>query len=216
MTASAAVLDRLARALLLTEAEREYLFMLGLGRPPEARYQAPGQVEPRLQRVLDALKISPALVKTATWDIVAWNRAATVLFTDYAALPPRDRNLLRLLFGDSANAQRQPGWEAMAGFVVAAFRADAARAGASQAVAGLVEELSASSALFARLWRDNDVVAGQGSSKRIRHPLLGLIELEGSTFAVDGRHDLALLVHNLVRAADISRLEALLERAEGP
>ena len=166
--------------------------------------------------MLDALKISPALVKTATWDIVAWNRAATVLFTDYAALPPRDRNLLRLLFGDSANAQRQPGWEAMAGFVVAAFRADAARAGASQAVAGLVEELSASSALFARLWCDNDVVAGQGSSKRIRHPLLGLIELEGSTFAVDGRHDLALLVHNLVRAADISRLEALLERAAGP
>ena len=73
---SADVLNRIAGALMLTEVEREHLFLLGLGRPPEVRYKAAEGVTPRLQRLLDALEVSPALIKTATWDVVAWNRAA--------------------------------------------------------------------------------------------------------------------------------------------
>src|ERR1044071_727922 len=76
---SAGVLDRIARALMLTDIEREHLFLLGLGRPPEPRYQAAEGVSPRLQRVLDSLVVSPAIVKTPTWDVVAWNRAAAVV-----------------------------------------------------------------------------------------------------------------------------------------
>src|SRR5471030_804134 len=85
---SADVLDRIARALMLTDVEREHLFLLGLGRPPEARYRKAEGVTPRLQRVLDVLNPSPALVRTATWDVVAWNRAASVGLMDYGALPP--------------------------------------------------------------------------------------------------------------------------------
>src|ERR1700720_1283372 len=61
---SADVLDRISRALMLTEVEREHLFLLGLGRPPEVRYHAAKAVTPRLQRVLDALEVSPAYLKT--------------------------------------------------------------------------------------------------------------------------------------------------------
>src|SRR5215469_8002783 len=75
---SADALDRIARALMLTEVEREHLFLLGLGRAPEARYRRPDGAAPRLQRVLDALDPSPALIRTATWDVIAWNRGATV------------------------------------------------------------------------------------------------------------------------------------------
>src|ERR1700755_86884 len=84
---SAGVLDRIARALMLTEVEREHLFLLGLGRPPEVRYQGTEGVSPRLQRVLDALELSPAIVKTPTWDVVAWNRAASAVLGDYGAVP---------------------------------------------------------------------------------------------------------------------------------
>ena len=56
---SADVLDRIARALMLTDVEREHLFLLGLGRPPEVRYREDEGVTPRLQRVLDALEPSP-------------------------------------------------------------------------------------------------------------------------------------------------------------
>src|ERR1700739_4989235 len=62
---SAEVLERIARAVLLTDAERKHLFLLGLGRPPEVRYQTSGGVTPRLQHVLDALEPSPALIRTA-------------------------------------------------------------------------------------------------------------------------------------------------------
>src|SRR4029077_10919229 len=61
---SAEVVDRIARALLLTDVEREHLYLLALGRAPEVRYQTGEGVTPRLQRVLDALELSPALVKT--------------------------------------------------------------------------------------------------------------------------------------------------------
>jgi hypothetical protein len=76
------VLDRIARALMLTDIEREHLFLIGLGRPPEVHYQAAEGVTPRLQRVLDSLQLSPAIVKTSTWDIVAWNRAAAAVLAD--------------------------------------------------------------------------------------------------------------------------------------
>src|SRR5271156_4965296 len=67
---SVAVLDRVARALMLTDVEREHVFLRGLGRPLEVRYQATEGVTPRLQRVLDALELSPAIVRTCTWDVV--------------------------------------------------------------------------------------------------------------------------------------------------
>src|SRR6201986_5333419 len=92
---SADVLERLARALMLTNGEREHPFLGALGRPPEAHYRRSEGVTPRLQRVLDALNPSPALIRTATWDVVAWNRAATVMLTDYASIPAEQRNILR-------------------------------------------------------------------------------------------------------------------------
>src|SRR6201994_853782 len=95
---SADVLNRISRALMLTDAEREHLFLLGLGRPPEARYRKSDEVTPRLQRVLDALDPSPAIIRTAVWDVVAWNRAATVMLMDYGSLAPDQRNILRYIF----------------------------------------------------------------------------------------------------------------------
>ena len=126
---SADVLDRIARALMLTDVEREHLFLLGLGRPPEVRYRKNEGVTPRLQRVLDALEPSPALIRTATWDVVAWNRAATVMLIDYGSLPPEQRNILRFIFLDPRARAAQYDWESVARFVVGAFRVDAARAG---------------------------------------------------------------------------------------
>src|ERR1700748_1505922 len=93
---SSDVLDRISRAMMLTDVEREHLFLLGLGRAPDVRYQKNSGVTPRLQRVLDALQPSPAMIRTAIWDIVAWNRAAAAVLTDYGALPEGQRNVLRM------------------------------------------------------------------------------------------------------------------------
>lgn len=208
---SADVLDRIARALMLTDAEREHLFLLGLGRPPEARYRKDAGVTPRLQRVLDALEPSPALIRSATWDVVAWNRAATVMLMDYGSLPPEKRNILRWLFLDPRPRTLQFDWESVARSVLAAFRLESARAGAAAEVEPLVAELRRLSPEFEAMWQDNDVVGPHGEVvKHIRHPVLGRIAFEYSAFAVDGRTDLSLVVYNPATAEDAERIASLL------
>lgn len=208
---SADVLDRIAGALMLTDVEREHLFLLGLGRPPEIRYRAIGGVTPRLQRVLDALQYSPALVKTTAWDVVAWNHAATILLTDYGALEPKQRNVLRMIFCNPRVRAAQFDWDSVARFVVATFRADTARAGATAEVAALVDELCQSNPEFATLWRNHDVLAHGEGIKRLHHPVAGAIAYEYSAFAVDGRPDLGLVVYNPATPADAKRIRALLD-----
>src|SRR5260370_27985497 len=125
---SADVVDRVARAMMLTDVEREHLFLLGLGRPPEVRYHAPEGISPRLQRVLDTLEYSPAFIRTATWDVIAWNRAAAAVLTDYSTLPDGQRNVLRMMFCDSGVRAAHPNWQSVARDVVSSLRADVAAA----------------------------------------------------------------------------------------
>lgn len=210
---SADVLDRIARAMMLTDVEREHLFLLGLGRPPEVQYRAPDGISPRLQRVLDTLDHSPAFIRTATWDVIAWNRAAAVVMTDYSTLPDGQRNVLRLMFRDSRVRAAQPDWASVARYVVASFRADVARAGAARNVQSLVDELCATSAEFAAMWRDNDV-QGQGDGvKVLHHPVAGKLSMEFSGFAIDGRPDLTMVIYNPATPADEAKIRSLLKPA---
>jgi transcriptional regulator with XRE-family HTH domain len=208
---SADVLERISRALLLTDVEREHLFLLGLGRPPDVRYRKSDGVTPRLQRVLDALDPHPAVIRTAIWDVVAWNRAATVMLMDYGSLPPEQRNILRFIFLDPRARAAQYDWESVARFVLGSFRVDAARAGAAAEVEPLVDELCKLSPEFKTMWRDNDVRAAHGEAiKHIRHPVIGPLAFEYSAFAVDGRTDLTMVVYNPATAEDAERIKSLL------
>ncbi|MBV9456852.1 MAG: helix-turn-helix domain-containing protein [Bradyrhizobium sp.] len=207
---SADVLHRIARALMLTDTEREHLFLLGLGRPPEVRYENREGVTPRLQRVLDALEPSPALIRTATWDVVAWNRAATVMLTDYAAIPAEQRNILRFIFFSPHARAAQYDWTSVARYAVGAFRVDVARAGAAVKVSAFVDELCALSPEFAAMWRDNNVSSHHEGVKHIKHPVLGRLAFEFSGFAVDGRPDLTMIVYNPTEPQDVEKIRALI------
>jgi transcriptional regulator with XRE-family HTH domain len=207
---SAEVLDRLARALMLNDAERDHLFLLGLGRLPDVRYRPPEGVTPRLQRVLDAMETSPALIATVSWNVVAWNAAAAAVLTDYARLPQQDRNVLRLVFLDPRSRAMNLQWESVARFVVAVFRAGLARSGAGETGAALVEELRRDSPDFARIWEEGDVAGLGDGVKHLRHPVLGEIALEYSAFAVDGRPELTMLVFNPTSREDAARIRALI------
>jgi transcriptional regulator with XRE-family HTH domain len=209
---SAEILDRIARALMLTNVEREHLFFIALGHPPEVRYRAEEGISPRIQRVLDALEFSPAFVKTVTWDLVAWNCAASALFGS-EALASEQRNILRRVFFDSQFRAVQLDWQSVARYAVAAFRADIARAGASANVQELVDELRRLSPEFEMMWRENDVRTHGGGTKHLRHPVAGLLALEYSAFSIDGRPDLSLVIYNPATPKDVNKIRALLRSA---
>jgi transcriptional regulator with XRE-family HTH domain len=204
------VLERISHAMMLTDAEREHLFLLGLGRPPEVRFQESEGVSPRLQRLLDTLEFSPAFVRTGTWDVIAWNKAATVVLTDYSKLEASQRNILRLIFREPGVRHAQHDWESVARFVVSSFRADAARAGAVQKIQSLVDELSSFSPEFKRMWRENDVRTHGDGAKVLNHPIAGELKMDYSAFAVDGRPDLSLVIYNPATKEDAAKIKELL------
>ena len=209
---SADVLDRIALALALTEVEREHVYLLALGHPPEVRRAAAaaGEMTPQLQRVLDAIVSHPAMIATSTWDIVGWNAAATIVLGDFAAIPAERRNTLRLMFAPGRT--RGPSWERHARAVVALFRAETTRTGTPERAAALVAELSHDSPEFAAMWRDGDVAAPGPSTKRFERAG-GSFTLESSTFAVHGHIDLHMIVYTPATPVDAERLRDLLDAA---
>ncbi len=193
-TPSEDALERIARALELDRAGREMLFLLAQQRPPRVEPSArPAASVPRaVHRVLDALSV-PAFVRTMTWDVVAWN-AAMVSLRDFAKLPPRDRNMLRSTFSSPDAKARVAAWEERARAVVATFRMDVARMGGSAEAAALVAELCEESEDFRRMWSENDVRNHVVGRKTVRHPTMGEVELEHSSFPIDGADGLSLVV----------------------
>jgi transcriptional regulator with XRE-family HTH domain len=208
---STEVLNRLAAALALTAVEREHLFLLAQNRPPEVTYQPSEPITPQLQRVLDSLESSPALVKNPQWDIIAWNAAAAAVLTDYGVLAPDQRNVLKLLFATDRVRNKTRHWEAHARFAVAAFRADIARLGATDSVKGFVDELIALSPEFEAIWSDYDLQSYGEGSKQFAHPLVGELTLEYSAFAIDGRPELGMIIYTPATALDKERVGRLVE-----
>lgn len=205
------VLESLAEALLMTDAEREHLFLVAIGRPPKALLKKPDGISQRLQRLLDAMPLIPATVATAAWDIVAWNRAACLALTDYPALAPDERNILCRMFLDPATKAAQADWEAVARYLVATFRAETARLGDDPRARAIVAELSDKSDSFVRMWTEQDVRSPGEGTKTIRHPTMGQMSFEFSALAIDGRPDLKLIVYNPAAESDIVRMKQLVD-----
>ncbi|WGS52605.1 helix-turn-helix transcriptional regulator [Paraburkholderia sp. D15] len=206
------VLERLARALELDAAGREMLFLLAQQRPPPLSPVATSSVTPALQRVLDGMPLHPAIIKTPTWDVVAWNAAAVAVLGDYAAVPARERNVLRRLFGDPAMRACQPHWQESARVAVAVFRFDIARGGGSVEALALAAELQESSEDFRLLWAENEVLNHWGGTKQMMHSVAGPLTLEYTGFPVAGAEGLSMVVFTPVSAGDVAAVESLVSR----
>lgn len=170
------MLAGLARALRLSDAERDHLHHLA-GAPPRP---APGPSREVRQSILDLLRRLPqaaAFVTSATMEVIAWNDLAAALMEDFSALPRRDRNLARRTFlGPHPQGRRLFGVSDVDEFArrsASHLRAAAARYPDDPETAELVRELREGSAEFARLWDSHDVAVAPVMIKTFRHPLVG-------------------------------------------
>jgi transcriptional regulator with XRE-family HTH domain len=179
--AAGPVLDALARALRLSEDERAYLFELSGKDAARPRRRPAQRVQPPLQRLLDDLTGTPAMVLGRRTDILAWNPLAAALFTDFAVVPDKHRNFVRLVFTHPEVRARYVDWDYVARACVAQLRMEAARDPADPRLALLVGELSVLDADFRRWWSDHRVAARGAGTKALRHPIAGDLSLDWST-----------------------------------
>ncbi|MER8071183.1 helix-turn-helix transcriptional regulator [Streptomyces sp. NPDC094034] len=180
--ASASVIATLADALRLDDDQRRYLYELA-GQSPAARPRRAAQrPRPAIQRLLDQLTETPAIVLGKRLDILAWNAAATALYLDFSQLPQDRRNYLRLLFTHPVIRAMHTRWEYEARIAVSAVRMEAAADPGDAELARLVGELSLQDADFRTWWAEHRVTGTGHGTKHYRHHLVGELTLDCDTW----------------------------------
>ncbi|MGX2993038.1 helix-turn-helix domain-containing protein [Streptomyces sp. JNUCC 64] len=180
MNASVPVLESLARALRLTDDQRAYLFGLA-GRPlAEPAARAGRAVSPHTLRVLDQLTACPAVVLSDAMDVLAWNRLAAALLTDFGRLPEADRNYVWLLFHHPGLRALYADWRAGARACVAYLRMRSARRPDDPRLHRLLDRMTGQPD-FQRWWREREVAVQGTGNKVFLHPRVGTLVLDWDT-----------------------------------
>ncbi|QWF83812.1 helix-turn-helix transcriptional regulator [Amycolatopsis sp. CA-230715] len=194
---SEAVLDAVARALRLDPVERGHLYRLARPWSGEETAAEPQHVRAGLRQLLASAGDVPAYVVGRNLDLLAWNRLAAALITDFGALPPAERNLARLIFLDEGVRAMYANWEGKARDVAAYLRLDAARRPGDPETAALVAELSAVSPGFREVWSAHHVKEKTHGRCVYRHPVVGILDLGFETLRFPDDPDQALVVHTV-------------------
>ncbi|MFE4335577.1 helix-turn-helix domain-containing protein [Streptomyces sp. NPDC056831] len=195
---SAEVLDSIARALRLTDAEHAHLTHLAKPKQQRRKYRAPKrqQVRVALQQLLESMEGVPAYIGGARSEILAWNRMAVALFGDWGKLPLAERNWARLTFLSPDYRELFLDWDSKASDMVSYLRLYAGQHPEDPDLSALVGELSVKSEEFRRLWATHDVKEKGHGVKRMRHPLVGDLTLAYETMHLPDDHEQFLCVYH--------------------
>ncbi|MFE4965059.1 helix-turn-helix domain-containing protein [Streptomyces sp. NPDC056660] len=194
---SAEVLDAIARALRLSDAEHAHLMHLAKGKQHKKKASArPQQVRPALGQLLEAMDGVPAYVGGRRSDILAWNGMAAAVFGDWSELPVTERNWARLVFLRPEYRDLFVEWEQKAIDIVCLLRMDAGCFPDDTRLSALVGELSVKSEEFRRLWATHDVKEKSHGVKRLHHPLVGELYLSYESFRMPDDPDQSLVTYH--------------------
>ncbi|MEU5366032.1 helix-turn-helix transcriptional regulator [Streptomyces sp. NPDC005925] len=194
---SAEVLDSIARALRLTDAEHAHLTRLA--KPKQHKKKAAArtqQVRVALRQLLDSFDGVPAYITGRRSDILAWNRMAAAVFGDWSKLPPQERNWARLVFLNPEYRDLYVEWEQKATDMVSHLRMDAGCHPDDPRLSSLVGELSVKSEEFRRLWATHDVKEKSHGVKHLRHPLVGELTLQFESFRLNDGTEQSLVTYH--------------------
>ncbi|MFF9406733.1 helix-turn-helix domain-containing protein [Streptomyces anandii] len=193
---SAEILDSIARALRLTDAEHAHL--THLAKPKHKKKQAvrTQQVRSGLRQLLDTMDEVPAYVVGRRSEVLAWNRMAAAVFGDWSRVPAQERNWARMVFLNPEYRDLYIDWEQKAIDVVCGLRMEAGCYPDDPRLSALVGELSVKSEDFRRLWATHDVKEKSHGVKRLRHPLVGELALHYQSFRLADDTDQAMMLYH--------------------
>ena len=207
---SETVLEALARGLRLDEAERAHLFDLARAAGPTAahpRRRAPQEVRPSVQRILDAMTGAPAFAQNGRLDVLAANRLGYALYSEMFADRVRPANVARFVFSNSRSRDFFADWVQAANDTVAILRSEAGRDPYDRGLSDLVGELSTRSDEFRTRWAAHNVRIHRTGSKRVRHPVVGDLELTYEMMDIAADADLSIVTYTA--EPDTASAEAL-------
>ena len=191
------VLEALARALQLDDAERAHLFDLARAASPVAPTRsrpAKKRIRPVVQRLLDQIE-APAIVSTVHGDYLAANALGRALYAPVFESPEQPANSGRFTFLDPAAREFYPDWERLATELVAALRSQAGRNPYDRNLQDLIGELSTRSDEFRVRWAAHNVRFHRTGTKRLHHPIVGELELSYETLTLDADDGLRLALY---------------------
>jgi transcriptional regulator with XRE-family HTH domain len=213
--ASLEVLEALARALRLTNAERAHLILLGRGEQAPACKPPAERVSQVLRRLTENLGPGPAFILGRRYDILAWNAASAAVFGDPGQIPKPARNHLWLTFMDPARRELMPDWERTARILVAKFRADSARHIGDPAFEELIGSLRASSPEFRNWWERHEIAGVSEGRKELIHPVAGPLVFDHAVFRHAENSEQRLILYSPCRTdGTAERVAALVEAVE--
>jgi transcriptional regulator with XRE-family HTH domain len=195
---SDSVLEALARALQLDEAERAHLFDLARGAQPAVparRRPAGQQVRPVVQQALDAMTGAPAYVRNRRSDILAANQLGRALFAPLFDTPARPANTARFVFLDPRADSFFAEWDRVASEIAASLRSEAGRDPCDRGLSDLVGELSTRSEAFRTRWAAHNVRFHHTGVKRLHHPVVGDLTLNYQTMQLTAGTGLTMAVY---------------------
>ncbi|MFJ6214873.1 helix-turn-helix domain-containing protein [Streptomyces sp. NPDC092296] len=195
--ATDAVLDAIARALRLDDAERAHLFDLVRAADATARtprHPARRALRPELWNMLEAMSGVPAYIRNGRLDLLAGNALAHALFAPVFDSPARPVNSARFTFLDPAAAEFYPDWDAVADQNVATLRAEVGRNPYDKALSDLIGELSTRGETFRQRWARHEVRRHRAGAKRLNHPLAGELTINYETMGLAADEGLSLIV----------------------
>ncbi len=173
------VLDAVARALQLSDVERDHLFNLARAARPTRtpRVRAKTAIPASLQRVLNSMTGAAAFVRNGRLDIVAANPLACALYAPVLDEPAHRANIARFDFLDPRAADYYPNYDGALSVAVALLRTEAGRTPHDKDLTELVGELATRSEAFRTRWGAHDVRTHRGGVKQFNHPVVGYLEL---------------------------------------
>jgi transcriptional regulator with XRE-family HTH domain len=196
--ASDAVLEGVASALQLDEAERAHLFDLARAAQPARPRQRRGKkpdVTDGIQQILDAISDAPAWVRNARHDMLAANRLARALYAPVLADTRRPANNARFIYLDPSAREFFADWDRAADDIAAMLRSEAGSNPHDKQLIELIGELSTSSEVFRARWAAHNVRFHRTGHKRIRHPIAGVLDLDFEAMEFPAHPGLTLLVY---------------------
>jgi transcriptional regulator with XRE-family HTH domain len=196
---SDSILESLARALKLDDAERTYLFDLARAanqKRPRQRRRGPQKLNPAIQHLLDGMTGIPAFVQNGRLDVLGMNDLARALYHPNGDEPEQPQNFARFVFLDNTSQEQLTDWESTAQDVVAILRQEAARDPHNRDLTDLIGELATKSEDFRTMWAAQNVRLHRSGTKPFHHPVVGDFELTYQAMQLPGDEGLTLIAYS--------------------